>query len=488
MDSPRQYFTFDDMLLKPAYSDVLPNKVDVKTKFTRNIDLAIPLVSSAMDTVTESEMAIAMAQNGGIGCIHKNFTILKQQEEVRKVKKYESGMVIDPITISPDTTIDKALKLMKEERISGIPVVESGNKLVGILTNRDVRFVIDKSKLVADLMTKDNLVTVRESVSDKEAKELLHSNKIEKLIVVDKNYCCKGLITVKDIEKSKKYPNAVKDNLGRLRVAAATGIGKDGFERAEALIEADVDAIVIDTAHGHSEGVINAVKNIRAKYPDIEIIAGNIATSQAAADLIKAGVDAVKVGIGPGSICTTRIIAGVGVPQLTAIIDVAKVCKDAAVPLIADGGIRFSGDVAKAIAAGADSIMIGGLFAGTDEAPGEKILFQGRSYKVYRGMGSLGAMTKGSADRYSQGKVSDQSKFVPEGVEGRVPFKGELSDVIYQLIGGLRSAMGYCGNKDILNMQENCEFITITSASMRESLPHDIIITKAAPNYDGGVN
>jgi IMP dehydrogenase len=483
MELLQEYLTFDDVLLVPSYSEVLPHQTNVATKITRNISLNIPLISAAMDTVTESKMAISMAQNGGIGCIHKNLSIAKQKDEVQKVKKFESGMIIDPITTTPDATIKEALQLMNKFNISGIPVIDKQGVLKGIITNRDVRFVVDKSKLVAEYMTKENLITVTNKITDREAKNLLHKYKIEKLLVVDDGYKSIGLITIRDLRKSKEFPNACKDGFGRLRVAAAVGAGNDAQERAKELISVGADIIVVDTAHGHSKGVIDTVKQLKESFPKTDIIAGNIATSGAAEDLIKAGADAVKVGIGPGSICTTRVIAGVGVPQLSAIANIAKTCKKHGVPLISDGGIKFSGDIAKAIAVGADCIMIGGMFAGTEEAPGETILYQGRSYKVYRGMGSLAAMAKGSADRYFQQNVSNTEKLVPEGVEGRVPFKGGLANVIHQLIGGLRSSMGYCGNKDINQMQERSKLIKITNAGLKENHPHDIAITREAPNY-----
>ena len=475
--------TFDDVLLKPNASSVLPNQADTSTRLTRSIKLGVPLISAAMDTVTESSLAIAMAQNGGIGCIHKNLSIEAQADEVRKVKKFESGMVINPVTIHPDATLAQAMGVMKENRISGIPVVEpKGGKLVGILTNRDVRFASDPKQPVRELMT-EKLITVRDGVSRTEAKKLLHQHRIEKLLVVDSKFRCIGLITVKDIEKARLFPMASKDLLGRLRVAAAVGTGKDGMERAEALIDADVDVIIVDTAHGHSKGVLEAVKNIKSRFKDIQVIAGNIATKEGAEALIKAGADALKVGIGPGSICTTRIVAGVGVPQLTAIMDVVSVAKKRDVPVIADGGIKYSGDLAKAIAAGADSVMLGSLFAGAEEAPGDIILYQGRSYKSYRGMGSVGAMARGSADRYFQQEISDSLKLVPEGVEGRVPFKGPAAGIIHQLVGGLKSAMGYTGNATIPELQANHQFVRITNAGLSESHAHDIIITHEAPNY-----
>ncbi len=480
----QEALTFDDVLLKPAASNVLPAQAETSTRFTRNITLGIPLVSAAMDTVTEAGLAIAMAQHGGMGSIHKNMTDAKQANEVLKVKKFESGMVVNPLTINPEATLSEALSLMSNNHISGIPVVKNDSgKLVGILTNRDVRFASDPSEPVAELMTKENLITVPATISKEEAKKLLHRHRIEKLVVVDDKYRCIGLITVKDIEKAKAYPNACKDSQGRLRVAAAVGTGKDGIRRAEALIAAGADVIIVDTAHGHSKGVLETVKSIKHLSKDIELIAGNIATAEGAEALIKAGADAVKVGIGPGSICTTRIVAGVGVPQLTAIVDVLAVTRKHNIPLIADGGIKFSGDLAKAIAAGADCVMLGSLFAGTEESPGEVILYQGRSYKSYRGMGSVGAMARGSADRYFQQEISDKLKLVPEGVEGRVPFKGSVSGVIHQLIGGLKAAMGYTGNATIADMQRNCTFVRITSAGLRESHAHDITITREAPNY-----
>ncbi|MFN5351511.1 MAG: IMP dehydrogenase [Alphaproteobacteria bacterium] len=479
--------TFDDVLLKPAYSEVLPTQTETFSLLTKDIELGIPLVSAAMDTVTESKLAIAMAQNGGIGVIHKNFTIKEQADEILKVKKFESGMVVNPITISPESTLADVLVLMDRYSISGIPVVDGNNKLQGIITNRDVRFALNKRQKVAELMTKDNLITVKEGVSLDDAKKLLHKHRIEKLVVVDGHYKCIGLITVKDIEKSQKHPNSTKDAKGRLRVAGAVGVGVEAIERARALVENEIDVLVVDTAHGHSKGVIEAVKNLRKLFGKKQnIIAGNIATFEAAKALIEAGVDALKVGIGPGSICTTRIIAGVGLPQLSAISEVKRACQKTAVKLIADGGIKYSGDIAKAIAVGADSVMIGSLFAGTRESPGEVILYQGRSYKTYRGMGSIGAMERGSADRYFQEDVKEKLKLVPEGVEGRVPYKGSLTEVIHQLIGGLRSSMGYTGNKTILEMQNNCEFIKITQAGLRESHAHDVVVTREAPNYGVG--
>ncbi len=485
----REALTFDDVLLVPAESSVLPNDVDTRTRLTKTIELGIPLISSAMDTVTESNLAIAMAQAGGLGVVHRNLTIEQQAEEVRKVKRYESGMVVNPITITPDATLSDALDLMAYHKISGIPVVESRDargvgKLVGMLTNRDVRFADDPRQPISELMTKD-LVTVREGVSQDEGKRLLHQHRIEKLLVVDEDYRCIGLLTVKDIEKAQAHPNACKDARGRLRVAAATGTGNDGLARAEALFDAGVDVLVVDTAHGHSLKVLDQVRAARAMSNYTQVIAGNVATAEAAKALIDAGADAVKVGIGPGSICTTRIIAGVGVPQLTAVMDVVEECEKHGIPVIADGGIKYSGDLAKAIAGGASVAMLGSLFAGTDESPGEVILFQGRSYKSYRGMGSVGAMARGSADRYFQQEVSTM-KLVPEGVEGRVPYKGPVSAVIHQLVGGLRAAMGYTGSASIAEMREKCQFVRITNAGLRESHVHDITITNESPNYRQG--
>ena len=480
----REAFTFDDVLLKPAASSVLPTECDTRTRLTSRIELGIPLLSAAMDTVTESGLAIAMAQAGGIGVIHKNLEAALQAEEVRRVKKFESGMVINPVTIVPDATLADALKLMAEHRISGIPVVEPGSrKLVGIITNRDVRFASNPTQPVRELMTKERLVTVREGVSREEAKRLLHQFRIEKLLVVDDAYRCIGLITVKDMEKAQRFPNANKDEKGRLRVAAATGVGEKGIARAEMLFDAEVDVVVVDTAHGHSEGVIKTVDRVRRLSNYTQIIAGNVATGEGAKALIDAGADAIKVGIGPGSICTTRVVAGVGVPQLTAIIDSVEVCRKNGIPVISDGGIKYSGDLAKAIAAGADAAMLGSLFAGTDEAPGETFLYQGRSYKSYRGMGSLGAMARGSADRYFQQDIKDLLKMVPEGVEGMVPYKGSVANVIHQLVGGLRAAMGYTGNRTIADMQKNNEFLRITSSGLRESHVHDVSISREAPNY-----
>ena len=480
----RQALTFDDVMLVPAASSVLPGETETRTRITREIELGIPLVSAAMDTVTEGALAIAMAQAGGLGVIHRNMPIESQAAEVRKVKKFEAGMVVNPVTIHPDETLADALKLMADNRISGIPVVERGTgRLAGILTNRDVRFASEPHQPVAELMTREKLITVRENVAREEAKRLLHQHRIEKLVVVDEAYRCTGLITVKDIEKAQLFPNASKDEHGRLRVAAAAGTGKGELERAETLFDAGVDIMVIDTAHGHSSRVLRAVNDIRRMSNYTQVIVGNVATAEGAAALIEAGADAVKVGIGPASICTTRMVAGVGVPQFTAILDAVGECRKHGVPVIADGGIKFSGDLAKAIAAGADCAMLGSLFAGTDESPGEVFLYQGRSYKYYRGMGSIGAMARGSADRYFQQEVTDTLKLVPEGVEGRVAHKGPVASIIYQLIGGLKAAMGYTGNRTIAEMQKNCTFVRITNAGLRESHVHDIAITREAPNY-----
>ena len=473
--------SFDDVLIVPDYSEILPKDVDLKTKFSRNIDLNIPLVSAAMDTVTEAETAISLAREGGIGVIHKNLTVQQQKAEVERVKKSESGMITNPVKVNPDDKISYALDIMKKFMISGVPVVK-GDKLVGILTNRDLRFSVNLDEKVADVMTKEHLVTVPVGTTLEEAKKTLHEKKIEKLLVIDDDYNLKGLITIKDIEKIKKYPNSCKDSLGRLRVAAAVGIAKDTEERVEALAEAEADAVVIDTAHGYSKGVIDMVKYLKKRYK-MDIIAGNIATKDAAKALAEAGVDAVKVGIGPGSICTTRVVAGVGVPQLSAIIECSEIYDKNGIPVIADGGIKFSGDISKAIAGGANSVMIGNLFAGTEESPGETIIYQGRSYKVYRGMGSLGAMVSGSKDRYFQTHIKDESKFVPEGIEGRVPYKGSLSDSVNQLTGGLRAGMGYCGARSIQELRTKTRFIKITSSGLKESHVHDVIITREAPNY-----
>jgi IMP dehydrogenase len=485
----RQALTFDDVMLVPAASAVLPGDTDTRTRLTREVELGIPLVSAAMDTVTESALAIAMAQAGGIGVIHRNMPIAEQADEVRKVKKFEAGMVVNPVTIHPDETLADALRLMSDHHISGIPVVERGRsggmagRLVGILTNRDVRFADDPRQPVAELMTREQLITVRENVAREDAKRLLHQHRIEKLVVVDGDYRCIGLITVKDIEKAQRFPTACKDEHGRLRAAAATGTGTDGIERAEALFAAGLDVLVVDTAHGHSDRVIAAVREIRRLSNYTQVIAGNVVTAEGARALIEAGADAVKVGVGPASICTTRMVAGVGVPQFTAIVDTVAECRKFDVPVIADGGIKFSGDLAKAVAAGADCAMLGSLFAGTDESPGEVFLYQGRSYKYYRGMGSIGAMARGSADRYFQQEVTSTLKLVPEGVEGRVPHKGPAGHIVHQLIGGLRAAMGYTGNRTIAEMQKNCAFVRITGAGLRESHVHDIAMTREAPNY-----
>ncbi|ABI62045.1 IMP dehydrogenase [Granulibacter bethesdensis] len=475
---------FDDVLVIPSYSQILPSSVVTTTRLTRKISLNIPLVSSAMDTVTEANMAIAMAQHGGIGVIHKNLTIEEQAQQVRRVKKYESGMVVNPLTIHPDQTLADARALMSSNHISGVPVVErESGRLVGILTNRDVRFATDPSVRVYELMTRENLVTVSPGTNPEEARTLLHRHRIEKLLVVDENYCCVGLITVKDMDKAQAFPLANKDALGRLRVAAATGVGEDGFRRAQALIDAEVDVVVVDTAHGHSEGVLAAVARIKKVSSDVQVIAGNVATPEGAQALIDAGADAVKIGIGPGSICTTRVVAGVGVPQFTAVMETAAVCRAAGVPAIADGGIRTSGDVVKAIGAGADCVMVGSMLAGTDEAPGEVFLYQGRSYKSYRGMGSLGAMARGSADRYFQQDIKDQLKLVPEGIEGRVGYKGPVAAVLHQMTGGLRAGMGYTGSASITDLQRNARFRRITGAGLRESHVHDVAIDREAPNY-----
>ena len=483
----QETLSFDDVLLKPAASAVLPNQTDVRTRLTRTIELGIPLMSSAMDTVTEAAMAIAMAQAGGIGVIHMNLDPEAQANEVRKVKKFESGMVVNPVTIHPEQTLADALALMSTHQISGIPVIERDGTLVGILTNRDVRFATDNATPVSALMTQEKLVTVREGVSSDEAKRLLHQRRIEKLLVVDSAYRCIGLITVKDIEKANKFPGASKDEKGRLRAAAATGVGEDGVRRAQLLIDAEVDVIVVDTSHGHSKGVLEAVTRVKKLSNYTQVMAGNVATREGAQALIDAGADAVKIGIGPGSICTTRMVAGVGVPQLTAILEAAEACRAAGVPAIGDGGIKYSGDLAKAIAAGADCAMIGSLLAGTDEAPGEVLLYQGRSYKSYRGMGSIGAMARGSADRYFQQEVASSLKLVPEGIEGRVPYKGSVGNIIHQLVGGLRAAMGYTGSATIGELQTNREFLRITGSGLRESHVHDVDIVQEAPNYRVGM-
>jgi IMP dehydrogenase len=488
--SPPEALTFDDVLLKPGLSDLLPSDADIRTRITRGIPLNIPIVASAMDTVTEVKMAIAMAQAGGIGVIHRNLEPDEQAAQVRQVKKFESGMVVNPVTIAPTATLKDALELMQSHGISGIPVVEGGNgkpgkagKLVGILTNRDVRFATDPRQTVAELMTKERLVTVNEGVNQEEAKRLLHQHRIEKLLVVDSQYRCVGLITVKDMEKAVANPHACKDEQGRLRVAAATTVGDAGFKRTEGLIEAGVDLVVVDTAHGHSRLVLDAVTRIKRLSNAVQVVAGNIATGDGAKALIDAGADSIKVGIGPGSICTTRIVAGVGVPQLTAIMDAVEVARASKTPVIADGGIKYSGDLAKAIAAGADCAMVGSLLAGTDETPGEVFLYQGRSYKTYRGMGSVGAMARGSADRYFQQDIKDTLKLVPEGVEGQVPYKGAAATVLHQLAGGLRAAMGYVGAKTLDELHEKAEFVRISNAGLRESHVHDVTITRESPNY-----
>jgi IMP dehydrogenase len=475
-------FSFDDVLLIPNYSDLLPKDVTVSTRLTRNITLNIPIVSAAMDTVTEARASISMAREGGIGFIHRNMSIQRQATEVDRVKKSESGMIVDPVTITPDQKVHEVLKLMKDYRISGVPVTK-GDKLVGIVTNRDLRFETDLEKKISDVMTKENLVTVSEGISLEDSKKLLHEHRIEKLLVVDKVGRLTGMITIKDIEKIKKFPNACKDKMGRLRVGAAIGVGDDMEDRTEKLLRAGADIILIDTSHGHSENVIQAVKKLKKRFANLELIAGNVATAKGAEDLIQAGVDGVKIGIGPGSICTTRIVAGVGVPQVSAIMNCRSASSKSGVPLIADGGIKFSGDITKAIGAGAHSVMIGGLFAGTDESPGESVFYQGRSYKVYRGMGSLEAMKKGSIDRYYLGEPEEDDKLVPEGIVGRVPYRGTLTANIQQLVGGLKAGMGYLGCRTIQELREKARFMKISAAGLRESHVHDVIITKEAPNY-----
>ena len=477
-------YAFDDVLLVPGYSQVLPSTTDTGTRLTRGINLRIPIISAAMDTVTEGDMAIAMAQHGGMGVIHKNLSPEEQAAQVRRVKKFESGMVVNPLTIHPDQNLADVKALMKAHRISGIPVVERGTgRLVGIVTNRDVRFATDPELKVYELMTREGLVTVKADVTPDEARRLLHRHRIEKLLVVDDAYRCVGLITVKDMDKAETHPLANKDELGRLRVAAATGVGEDGRARALALIAADVDVIVVDTAHGHSRGVLDAVAAIKKESNAVQVIAGNVATPEGALALIEAGADAVKIGIGPGSICTTRVVAGVGVPQFTAVLECAAACREHGVPAIADGGMRNSGDIVKALAAGAEAVMIGSLLAGTEEAPGEVFLYQGRSYKSYRGMGSIGAMARGSADRYFQQDIKDQLKLVPEGVEGMVAYKGPVSQAIHQLVGGVRAGMGYTGSRTIADLQKNARFRRITGAGLRESHVHDVSVTREAPNY-----
>jgi IMP dehydrogenase len=475
--------TFDDVSLVPAKSDVLPSEVDTTTRFSRNIPLHIPICSAAMDTVTESHLAIAIAQQGGIGVVHKNLPIETQRDEVDKVKRSESGMIVDPITMTPDRPIWEAVEVMEKYRISGVPVVEENGRLVGILTNRDLRFETRRNLPVAEVMTKENLITVPVGTTLEQAKAILQRHRIEKLLVVDESYKIKGLITVKDIQKAIKYPNAAKDRLGRLRAAAGIGATGDFMERAQELVAAGVDALVIDTAHGHTADVLAAAKRVKGRFAEIDLIAGNIATAEAAKDLISAGVDAIKVGMGPGSICTTRVVSGAGVPQITAIMECSRAARGSGVPVVADGGVKYSGDISKAIAAGADSVMIGSLFAGTDESPGEIILFQGRSFKAYRGMGSISAMKEGSRDRYGQGDQTQSSKLVPEGIEGRVPHKGPLSGLVHQLVGGLKAGMGYCGCHTISELQEKARFVRVTQAGLKESHVHDVIITKEAPNY-----
>lgn len=483
MENIKQALTFDDVLLTPARSAVLPRDVDLSTQLTSHIRLGIPLLSAAMDTVTEDRMAICMAQEGGLSIIHKNMTPELQAQHVAQVKKFESGVISNPISVAPDASIADVLELTRRHSISGVPVVE-GDDLVGIVTSRDLRFETRLDQPVAKAMTgKDKLVTVNEGANTDEIQNLLHEHRIEKVLVVDDSFKLRGLVTVKDIQKSTDHPNACKDRNGRLRVGAAVGVGGDNHQRVDLLAAAGVDVIVVDTAHGHSQGVLDMVKNIKTLYPEVQVIGGNIATAEAALDLVKAGADAVKVGIGPGSICTTRMVAGVGMPQITAVYDVAQALKKSGVPLIADGGLRFSGDIAKAIAAGGNCVMVGGLLAGTDEAPGEIELYQGRSYKAYRGMGSIGAMEQGSKDRYFQADQSESDKLVPEGIEGRVPYKGPAVNIIHQLMGGLRSSMGYTGNATLAEMRENCVFVRITNAGVRESHVHDVTITKEAPNY-----
>jgi len=477
-----QGYTFDDVLLVPNKSDVLPKEVDVRTRLTRKISLDIPILSAAMDTVTEAQMAIALAREGGIGIVHKNLSIENQANEIDRVKRSESGMILNPITLSPDRKISEAMELMARYHISGIPIVD-GQKLIGILTNRDLRFETDLNKRASALMTKQNLVTVPVGTSLEEAEKILQKYRIEKLLVVDKDQRLKGLITVKDIQNRKRYPNASKDKHGRLMVGAAVGVAKDTKDRAAALIDAGVDILVVDTAHGHSRGVIKTIQMLKSSYPEMEIIGGNIATAEAAEDIIAAGADAIKVGMGPGSICTSRVIAGTGVPQLSAIMNCAVIAQKHEVPLIADGGIKQTGDIAKAIAAGADTVMLGNMLAGTEESPGETVFYEGRSYKTYRAMGSLSAMRTGRGDRYFQEGETESKKLVPEGIEGRVPHRGKLSDVIYQMIGGLRAAMGYCGAATIEQLQKKAQFMSITPAGLQESHPHDIIITETAPNY-----
>lgn len=479
----KNFLTYDDVLIRPSYSQILPAEANLATRFSRNINLNIPIVSAAMDTVTESQTAIVMAQNGGIGVIHKNLAPIDQAKEIQKVKKYEAGMILDPITIGPEKRLKDVFDLIRKYQITGVPVVEENNKLVGILTSRDMRFESNENLLVKDVMTpKERLVTATEGIETEEAKKLLHRHRIEKLPVVNNRGELKGLVTIKDILKGISFPNSNKDELGRLRVAAAVGVGEKEIERAELLVQAGVDAIVVDTAHGHSAGVINMVKILKSKFK-VDIVAGNVATAEACEDLIAAGVDGIKVGVGPGSICTTRVVAGIGVPQFSAVLECAGPCLKAGVPYIADGGIRYSGEVVKALAAGASCVMVGSLFAGTEESPGETVLYQGRTYKVYRGMGSIGAMSLGSKDRYGQGSVDEIGKLVPEGIEGQVPYRGSLTSNIYQLIGGVRAGMGYVGAATVPELQEKAQFIAISTASFKEGHPHDVMITKEAPNY-----
>ncbi|HEX4231232.1 MAG TPA: IMP dehydrogenase [Bryobacteraceae bacterium] len=478
-DVIQEGLTFDDVLLQPAHSEISPAEADARTFLTRKLALNIPIVSAAMDTVTESHMAIALSQQGGIGIIHRNMPIEKQAEEVDRVKRSESGMIVDPVTIEPERKISEALELMKRYRISGVPVTKN-NRLVGILTNRDLRFETRYDLPISEVMTKDNLITVAVGTTLEEARQILHRHRVEKLLVVDENFALKGLITVKDIQKKLKYPNAAKDDQGRLRVGAAIGSTGDFLERAQELVRMKVDVIAVDSAHGHSQRVMDAVKALKQRYPEVELLAGNVASYDGARDLIRLGADGIKVGIGPGSICTTRVVSGAGVPQITAIAECSKATRDAGVPLISDGGVKFSGDITKAIAAGAEAVMIGSLFAGTDESPGETILYQGRTFKSYRGMGSMGAMSQGSSDRYAQ---DSNGKLVPEGIEGRVPYKGPLADLTYQLVGGLRAGMGYCGASSIVELQQKAKFLRVTVAGLRESHVHDVIITKEAPNY-----
>ena len=479
LEAIQEGLTFDDVLLQPAHSELTPAEADPRTRFTRTMELNIPIVSAAMDTVTESHLAIALAQQGGIGIIHRNMSIDRQAEEVDRVKRSESGMIVDPVTIEPERKISEALDLMARYRISGVPVTAHG-KLVGILTNRDLRFETRYDLPISEVMTKENLITVPVGTTLEDARNILHKHRVEKLLVVDDNFALKGLITVKDIQKKLKYPNAAKDVQGRLRVGAAVGSSSDFLERAQELVRMKVDVIAVDSAHGHSQRVMDAVQKLKQLLPNTQVVAGNVASFEGARDLIRLGADGVKVGIGPGSICTTRVVSGAGVPQITAISECSRACKDAGVPLISDGGVKFSGDVTKAVAAGADCVMIGSLFAGTDESPGETILFQGRTFKSYRGMGSMGAMTQGSSDRYSQ---DPNGKLVPEGIEGRVPYKGPVADLTYQLVGGLRAGMGYCGCRTIPELQERAKFLRVTVAGLRESHVHDVIITKEAPNY-----